>query len=44
MIGVEISYIACFVVDLSPVVQQGVLQNHSLRQEEREARSLFAAS
>ena len=34
--------IACFVVDLSPVVQQSVFQNHSLRQEEREARSLFS--
>ena len=35
-------YITGFVVDLSPVIQQRIFQNHSLRQEEGEARSFFS--
>ena len=34
-------HIPCFPVDLSPVIQQSVLQHHSVWQEERESRSLL---
>ena len=34
-------YIACFSVDLSPVIKQRILQNHSVRKEERESRSFI---
>ena len=34
--------ISCFLMDFSPVIKKSILQNHSLRKEERESRTFVA--